>query len=171
MPGTIPNSVTLKVSPATRKAVKRIANESDKGITETADKIISLGISRLSDQENPETKLQHLPDCILKNKEVDKKHAGDILDGIEFVVPQEIAPWIPKLIKVLSGPARRALEANLDTFVEYTSLKEGVNEPPPGEAAEDALQRSVEGANSIADDIKNRLAQRDRSAGKRGKTA
>lgn len=52
-------------------------------------------------------------------------------DTVAVSIPRSVAPWVEKLLTVLSGPARRAIEANLETFAEYTALKKGGPSAPP----------------------------------------
>jgi len=124
-------------------------------------------------QEIPDAKLLNSPDCMTKNNVV--RHGGDSdnLDEIRMTVPHEFAPWIPKLIAVLSGPARHALEANLETFAEYTVLKgEKNNAPPPGNPSpEDRLRKIKANADATAEIAKGNLGKHSGRPRKRDRTA
>jgi len=126
----------------------------------------------LRNQGKPEGNFQASPDCNPMNKIIDNAIAGGSLDGIKIVVPQKIAPWIPKLIAVLQGPARRALESNLETFAEYTELKAGAHEPPPGHTAEaNATIAATREADSLSRHIESSIDKRHQGPAKRRKTA
>lgn len=121
-------------------------------------KVIPLGA-----RGNPDGNTSANPDCISAAKCVDNPEAGGNLDEIKIAVPQELAPWVPKLIAVLRGPARRALEANLETFAEYTQLKEGSSGPTPGKSTEDAAKAALAALNATV-----KAAQNDPSRHRRG---
>ena len=136
-----------------------------------ADSSTEMSQTSTSTRENTEKSYREIPDCDSVSESIDKQVSGAYLDEVTVVVPQEIAPWVQKLKTVLSGPARRALEFNLDTFVEYTALKEGISGPTPGESATDAIQQAVKAGMDAKNAIEEHLASRDRHTRRRGKTA
>jgi hypothetical protein len=158
------NFVTLKVPRETRKAVKDLANAIDQGISETAAIVIKEGLAKIADAKQ-------YPACSDSGTPIDIGESP-IYRGqtVNVLVPLQIAPWVPKLVTVLSGPARHALESNLDTFVEYTELKAVGNEPPPGNPVEVA-EKALAALGSAKDASEEHLGRGNRRTGKRSKTA
>lgn len=136
-----------------------------------ADSSTEMSQTSTSTRENTEKSYREIPDCDSVSESIDKQVSGAYLDEVTVVVPQEIAPWVQKLKTVLSGPARRALEFNLDTFVEYTALKEGISGPTPGESATDAAERTLADLNATVKAAQDHPSRHRRSDRRGDKTA
>lgn len=94
---------------------------------------------------------------------IDDKHV------VNITVSQEFAPWVSKLVTVMSGPARRAIEENLKTFEEYTELK-GSGHDPTRKAVADA-EKKKKRSDAAPGAVEKYLDKRNRRTGKRDKTA